>query len=109
MEEKEYRNLVEKAFKTLERAFDAVDPDIAEFELAQGAVTILFKDKTKCILSTQPSVRQIWLAAASLGVAHHFNYDQKTSHWLDDKGQGVELLSYVRTLVRDTVSIDLRI
>ena len=107
MEEKEYRALVDRAFKTIEKSFDAVDPDVAEFEFSQGAVTILFADRTKCILSTQPSVRQIWLAAASKGVAHHFVFDARSASWLDDKGKGVELLTYVKTLVKDIAGVEL--
>ncbi|MBI3554751.1 MAG: iron donor protein CyaY [Deltaproteobacteria bacterium] len=109
MEEKEYRQVVDQTFKTIERAFDGVDPDVAEFEFSQGAVTILFSDKSRCILSTQPSVRQIWLAAASRGIAHHFDYNGKTSQWVDDKGKGVELTSYLRSLVRESVGVELNL
>ena len=107
--EKDYRQFVDQVFKTIEQAFDGVDPDIAEFEFSQGAITILFADKSRCILSTQPSVRQIWLAAASRGVAHHFNYEQTGSRWLDDKGKGVELTNYLKTLVRESVGIELKL
>ena len=57
MTEKEYRELTSAAFKTVEKAFDSVDPDVAEFSLSQGAVTVQFADGTKLILSQQPSVR----------------------------------------------------
>jgi CyaY protein len=109
MEEKEYRQIVDRTFHSLERAFENVDPDVAEYEFSQGAVTITFKDGSRCILSTQPSVRQIWLAAASRGVAHHFGYDAAAGRWMDDKGKGVELLSYVRGLVRETTGLDLKL
>jgi CyaY protein len=109
MEEKEYRQLVDRTFSALQRAFDDVDPDDAEYEYSQGAVTITFKDASRCILSTQPSVRQIWLAAASRGVAHHFNYDPSNGRWMDDKGKGVELLAYVKGLVRETTGVDLKL
>lgn len=107
--EKEYRALVDQAFKTIERAFDNIDPDLAEFEHAQGSVTILFADGTKVILSTQPSVRQVWLAAAARGVAFHFDYDPQNTCWRDDKGKGVELLAYVKTLVRESAGVELKL
>lgn len=107
MDEKQYRVLVDQAFGKIERSFDAVDPDSAEFEFSQGAVTIRFSDGTKCILSTQPSVRQIWLAAAAKGVAHHFDYDAAAQSWKDDKGKGVELYAYVAALVREAAGVDL--
>jgi CyaY protein len=109
MEEKEYRQLVDHSFKTLEGAFDNVDPDVAEYDMSQGAVTILFADQTKCILSTQPSVRQIWLAAASKGIAYHFNFEPNAKKWFDDKGKGVELLSFVKSLVKEIAGIDLKL
>ena len=109
MEEKEYRQLVDKAFKKLEVAFDGVDPDMAEFEFSQGSITILFADESRCILSTQPSVCQIWVAAASKGIAHHFNYDVGKQNWQDDKGKNVELLSFVKNLVGEKTGIQLKL
>lgn len=109
MEEKEYRQLVDKAFRDLERAFDDVDPDEAEFEMSQGAVTLRFANGTKCILSQQPSVRQIWVAAAAKGVAYHFNYDATTGRWHDDKGKGIELISCVKNVVRETAGVELKL
>lgn len=109
MTEKAYREVVDQAFKKLERAFDDVDPDEVEYSMSQGAVTLLFADKTKCILSTQPSVRQIWLAAAAKGIAFHFDYDQQTRAWTDDKGKGVELFSYIKGLVREAANVDLNL
>lgn len=107
MEEKEYRELVSREFKKIEKAFDGVDPDEAEFDLAQGAVTIAFADGMKLILSQQPSVRQIWVAAATKGIAHHFNYDAAAGSWMDDKGKGIELLAFVRGMVQDAAGITL--
>lgn len=107
MEEREYRQLVDKAFQKIERAFDDIDPDDAEFVLAQGAATISFRDRSKCILSTQPAVRQIWLAAASKGIAYHFNYEASSASWRDDKGKGIELNSYVKGLVREIARVEL--
>ncbi len=107
LEEKEYRELVTNEFKKIEKAFDDVDPDEAEFDLAQGAVTIAFSDGARLILSQQPSVRQIWVAAATKGVAHHFDYDATKGTWMDDKGQGLELLAFVRGMVQEATGISL--
>lgn len=107
LDEKEYRGLVAEAYRQLERAFDAVDPDLAEFELSQGAVSIQFANRTKLILSTQPSVRQLWLAAASKGIAYHFDFDPESKSWLDDKGKGLELLATVKALVAEVAGVSL--
>lgn len=109
MEEKEYRQLVDKTFRALERAFDNVDPDEAEFENSQGAVTIRFSNGTRCILSQQPSVRQLWVAVAAQGVAYHFNYDAASATWRDDKGKGIELISCVKSVVKESSGVALEI
>ena len=107
MEEKEYRELVKKAFDQIGNAFDDVDPDLAEYTFSQGAITVQFADQSKLILSQQPSVRQIWLAAASKGVAHHFNFVQEK--WMDDKAQGIELFGYIKSLVHEIAAVTLSI
>lgn len=109
MEEKEYRRLADSLFKRIGAAFDEIDPDVAECDYSQGAVTIGFADGSKCILSTQPSVRQIWLAAASRGVGLHFGYEGASGTWKDDKGRGIELVSYLSLLIRDMAHVTIEI
>jgi len=106
MEEKDYRKKVSEIFNRLANSVDSVDPDIAEAELSQGSLIIL-TGKTKTILSPQPSVRQIWLAAAALGIAAHFSFDEKSEKWLDDKGQGLELLTFTADVLKKTAGIEL--
>jgi CyaY protein len=65
----------------------------------QGALSIVFADGSRCILSAQPSVRQLWMAVASRGIAFHFNHDGAA--WIDDKGRGIEALSYLKTFVKE--------
>lgn len=98
MEEKLYRSRVLEVFKSLEKAFDHVDPDVAEAELSQGALTVT-TGKSRTILSPQPSVRQIWLAAAHLGLAVHFSFDEDRAAWFDDKGYGWELFAFFQECI----------
>ncbi len=102
MEEKVYRLLVKDAYQKVEDAFESIDPDIAEVELGQGTLSIL-SDKGKIILSTQPSVRQLWLAVAAKGRALHFNWDESRSIWVDDKDGTVELYSFLESTLKDLV------
>lgn len=97
--EGEYRNAVQAALKKIEKAFENVDPDVVECSIQFGALTLQFGDGSKCILSNQPSVQQIWLAYAAQGVAHHFDWDKKTSQWLDDKNPSLEFLKYLVEIV----------
>ncbi|MGE4232834.1 MAG: iron donor protein CyaY [Bacteriovoracia bacterium] len=104
MEEKDYRNLVSQVFSRVSDAFDSVDPDLAECENVQGALTITFSNQTKLILSTQPSVRQIWVAAASKGIAAHFSYDLNQGKWLDDKKPSIELIDFIEKNVSEQIN-----
>lgn len=95
LSEPEYRELIQRTLNRIEAAFESVDPDVAECEQSHGAMTITFSDGSRCILSAQPSVRQLWLALAARGTAYHFNYDEAAGVWRDDKGRDVELISFL--------------
>ena len=99
LSETEFRKVMQTTLDRVEKAFADVDPDVAECEQALGSMTITFADRSRCILSAQPSVRQLWLALAAKGTAHHFNWDG--ARWQDDKGKGIELLSFLEGYYRE--------
>lgn len=108
LSETEFRANLDMLFKRIQAAFDAVDPDDAECEVQFGALTVLLpRKKSKVILSAQPSVRQLWMAVASRGIAHHFDWDLASGKWLDDKGRGIEVESYFKTLLKEEMGADL--
>lgn len=100
MEEKDYRLMVKEVYARVESALDDVDPDLVETEQGQGTLTLI-TGRGKIILSMQPSVRQIWLAVAALGVALHFSYDASKKSWMDDKGEGKELFAFLKTTLQE--------
>jgi iron donor protein CyaY len=104
MEEVEYRRRIQETFDRIDRALENEDPDEIECEQAQGALTIRVKDGSKCILSAQPSVRQLWMALAGKGVAYHFNFDASSNHWMDDKGKGLEVFEVIRSYLKERVT-----
>jgi CyaY protein len=93
MQEADFRKTLLSTLEGIEKAFEGVDPDLAECEQSLGSMTITFGDRSRCILSAQPSVRQLWLALAARGTAYHFNWSG--TQWIDDKGKGIELLSFL--------------
>lgn len=95
LSEAEFRKIMQTTLDRVESAFEGVDPDLAECEQSLGSMTITFSDRSRCILSAQPSVRQLWLALAAKGTAYHFIWDG--SHWNDDKGKGIELLAFLES------------
>lgn len=106
MPEAEYRKKIQEAFNRIESVLSDADPDLVECEQAMGAMTISFADRSRCILSAQPSVRQLWLALAALGTAYHFNYDAAKGQWFDDKGKGIELMAYMKSFLKEKTGLD---
>lgn len=93
--DKEYRKRIQDLFDRIQNALEGVDPDLIECEQVLGSMTLTFSDGARCILSAQPSVRQLWLALARDGTAHHFNFDSQLSQWKDDKGKGIEIVQFL--------------
>jgi len=110
MDEAQYRGLIKETLDRVEKAFDQVDPDVVECASQFGALGLTFT-KTggqKCILSSQPSVRQLWMAVAAKGIAFHFNYDAQSQTWRDDKDGSVEFFPYLTKLIEEHVGLKLK-
>jgi CyaY protein len=107
--EAEYRSVMKNTLDRVERAFDAVDPDVAECSVQFGALSIVFPNGQRCILSSQPSVRQLWMAVAAKGIAYHFDFDARAGEWRDDKGLGIEPLRFLQEFLKESVGLELRI
>lgn len=109
--ESEYRRKIQTFFDRVQKVFDDVDPDLAECDQSQGAVVITFADSSRCILSAQPSVRQLWVALASRGTAYHFNLVQQKEKecWMDDKGKGLELVSFLEDYFKSQTGLQLNL
>jgi CyaY protein len=96
IDEKVYRQLVDQVFSRIDAAFEQADPDLAESALSQGTLTITFKNQYRFIVSPQTPVRQIWVAYRDR--AWHFDLNESTKSWTDDRGQCIDLFQ----LVQDT-------
>jgi iron donor protein CyaY len=107
IDEKLYRHLLDETYARIDRAFEEVDPDLAEVSVSQGTLTILFREKLRLMLTPQPSPRQLWVAFRDR--AWHFDWDTGRSAWLDDRGQGIELRKLVEDTTRDAAGVDVRI
>ena len=99
MDESTYQKLADETFRTIETMLENEDPDEVDVERAGDVITLTFKDKKRCVVNTQRPTRQIWLAADAR--AWHFGWDETKKQWLDDKGQGVELLEKISAIVKD--------
>ena len=104
MDEARYNQLVAAIFKRMLAAADALDPDVLEAESTGDMLTLTAPSREKCIVNTQRAVRQMWVAGKGQGI--HFSYDEATGAWKDDKGKGLELFSFVASVVRELSSED---
>lgn len=105
LDEKTYRRRLDDTFTRIDRGFDTVDPDLAESNLAQGALTITMRGVHRLILSPQPSPQQLWVAFRDR--AWHFDWNDAGQNWLDDRGQNIEVLSLVVELTREAAGVAL--
>jgi len=103
MDTSEYRLAVDALLSRLDKAFEDVDPDLAEAEYAQGTLVVIFQQAHKLIISPQAPVKQIW--AAFRDRAWHFSYDDTSGRWLDDRGQGIELVGLVASLASEHAGV----
>lgn len=104
MDESRYQRLADEALRKIETMLENVDAEDVDVERAGDVVTLTFRDGKKCVVNTQRPTRQIWLAANAR--AWHFGYDESSSRWLDDKGQGIELLDRVAAIVKEHAGLD---
>jgi iron donor protein CyaY len=105
LDEKAYRRLIDDTFTHIDRAFDGVDPDLAESNVSQGALTITMRGGHRLILSPQPSPRQLWVAFRDR--AWHFDWNDTRTCWIDDRGQDIEALSLVAQLTSEAAGVTL--
>jgi CyaY protein len=105
MDESRYQKLAEVALGAIEALLSDVDAETVDVERAGDVLTLTFASGKKAVVNTQRPTRQIWLAANAR--AWHFAYGEAEGRWLDDKGQGKELLAQVADIVKELAGIDL--
>jgi CyaY protein len=105
VEEARYHALVGPVFKRIVAAVDEVDPDVLEADSTGEMVTLTAASGEKCIVNTQRAARQIWVAGKSQGI--HFDYEEGSGLWRDDKGKGLELFAFVAEVVREMAGVEL--
>jgi len=109
MDESRYQKLADVALRAIEDLLKDVDAEVVDIERAGDVLTLTFADKKKAVVNTQRPTRQIWLAANAR--AWHFDYHEADGttpgRWMDDKGQGVELLAQIAAVVKEVAGLDL--
>jgi CyaY protein len=104
MDETHYNHLVADAFQRLMGALDQTDPDLLDADSTGDMVTITAASGQKVIVNTQRATRQIWVAGKGMGI--HFDIGPD-GRWMDDKGKGVELFTFVADAVEAVAGVRL--
>jgi CyaY protein len=104
MDEKTFLRLADEAFRIIGDAFEDVDAEVVDCEVAGDVVTLTLSGGKKFVVNTQRPTRQIWLAAAAN--AWHFSWDGAAKQWVDDKGRGDELFATIARVVKEGAGID---
>jgi CyaY protein len=107
LDESAYRARIDETFKRIDAAFEDVDPDLAESDYSQGTLVVTFRQAHKLILSPQAPLRQLWVALRDR--AWHFDFDHAGQRWIDDRGQGLELLTLIAELTEQNAAVTLSI
>jgi CyaY protein len=106
LDEKRFQHMADDVYRKVERAFEDVDAEVVECEVAGDVLTLGFAGGKRCVLNTQRPTRQLWLAANAR--AWHFSYDEPKGLWMDDKGQGNELFATIASIVKEQAGVDVR-
>jgi CyaY protein len=104
MDETTYQKLADQAFRAIGDAFEDVDTELVDCEIAGDVVTLTLPGAKRCIINTQRPTRQIWLAANAR--AWHFSWDAAALRWLDDKGRGDDLFGTIARIVKEGAGVD---
>jgi CyaY protein len=96
IDEATYQQLVDRAFRRIEDALEAVDPADVDVDGRGDVLTLTLRDGVRCVVNTQRPTRQIWLAARAR--AWHFDYEPDRDLWVDDKS-GEELYAVLARIL----------
>lgn len=109
MDESSYQKLADVALRAIEDLLKDVDAEVVDIERSGDVLTLTFATGKKAVINTQRPTRQIWLAANAR--AWHFGYLEPAGavpgRWMDDKGQGVELVAQIAAIIKELAGLDL--
>jgi CyaY protein len=111
MDESRYQQLADLALRRIENMLEDVDAEVVDLERSGDVLTLTFMGGgKKAVINTQRPTRQIWLAANAR--AWHFDFEEPkesggAGRWMDDKGRGIELLTQISAIVKESAGIDL--
>jgi CyaY protein len=98
LSEDEYEARALPELRALVEAFDSLDADTLEAELANDILTLEFTDGARYVVNSHRAARQIWMAADRN--AWHFDWSADKNAWIAQK-TGDELWTTLSRVVGD--------
>jgi iron-sulfur cluster assembly protein CyaY len=98
LSEAEYEERALPELRALIDAFDALELDGLEAELASDILTLEFSDGARYVLNSHRAARQIWMAAERS--AWHFDWDREKRAWIAHK-TGDELWATLERVISE--------
>ena len=106
IDESEFHDIVEQTIESIQDAIDESGADI-DYEEIGGVLTLEFENGSKVIVSKQPPVKQLWVAAKSGGF--HFDYNVEGAQWVCDSGDNEELFTMLNRLCKQQGEVDVEL
>jgi CyaY protein len=105
MDQSGFLKLADEALTEIAKWLENLDPDEVDYTAGDGVITVDFPDGGRFILSRQSATGQLWLAAAAH--AWHYNRDESTQTWVDDK-DGHELHRRLAEVISEKIGRDVK-
>ena len=106
LDEADYEARALPELRALVDAFDAVELDGVEAELASDILSLEFSDGDKYVVNSHRAARQIWMAAGR--TAWHFDWEPERSAWVAHK-TGDELWATLRRVVSEKLGREVKL
>ncbi len=107
MTEAEFHQLADDKIDSIEQVVESAQDDLdwaMDWENSSGVLTLIIEaNKSQVIISRQPSIAELWVAAKSGG--YHFTYQDGV--WTDKTNQTIEQCIEAALLAQGGITISL--
>ena len=96
MDRAAFEHLADACLEQVADWLEDFDPDEVDFSTTDGVIGMEFSDGVKYVLNRQAGSSQMWYAAGAR--AWHYDWDEATGSWRDDRDGHALLENIARTL-----------
>jgi CyaY protein len=103
MEDAEFDHVARDELRSLEDAFEGIDPDDVEVSTSDGVLRLDLRDGTRIVINSHRAARQIWMAA----VASAWHFDPAGEGVWRAPKTGEELRPTLQRLLQERIGLAL--